>query len=298
VATTSIAEVLRIPQLPPVEAGEVSRVLVPGRGKMRVRSVRLSDRVDSPPILLLHGWSATADVNFGTVIGPISESFDVIAPDLRGHGGGIKGRDPFTIESCADDMAGLIETLGIGPVVTLGYSLGGPVALVLARRRPDLVSGLVLCATAARLGRSAAGRIALGAIGTLGLAGQMAIAQATRRTRFSREIIRRLPTPLGHDLTQVAEVGIELARFDARPWLSEVNKPAAVVVTLRDHAVPPIDQEMMAKALPMASVFCVDGDHDVCLSPNPIYESTVCAAIYDVVSRASEETRTQRSTLG
>ncbi len=286
--TTTLAEVLRIPQVPPVSSGEVRRIAVPGRGRMRCRIIG-EPGGSTPTLLVLHGWTATADVNFATVFGPLAECFPVVAPDLRGHGGGIRGSAPFTLEACAEDMAGLLDTLGTGPTIALGYSLGGPIALLLARRHPQLISGLVLCATAARLGRSSAGRLALGALGAFGLATHSAVYQVARSGKIPREIIRRLPTPLGHDLAQVAEVGGELARFDARPWLGEITQPAVVVVTRRDHAVPAIDQEMLATGLADCRVFEVDGDHDICLSPNPVYESTICAAAGDVASRCGCE---------
>src|SRR5690349_23831945 len=46
------------------------------------------------------------------------------------------------LADCADDAAALLETLGTGPVIAVGYSLGGPVAQLLWKRHPDLVSGL------------------------------------------------------------------------------------------------------------------------------------------------------------
>ena len=72
----------------------------------------------------------------------------MVAPDLRGHGRGIRSRRPFRLEDCADDLAALVEQLGCGPVVVVGYSMGGLVAQLLWRRHPDLVAGLVLCSTA------------------------------------------------------------------------------------------------------------------------------------------------------
>ncbi len=277
----TLSEVLRLPHIPSVNLGFVERVSLPGRGRCRVRLVP-PPAPGSPVVTLLHGWTATADLNFATVMAPLSERFGIVAPDMRGHGGGIRSHERFSLESCADDVAELLEVLDVGPSILLGYSMGGPIALLAARRHPEAVRGLVLCATAARLGRSNAGRLALGALGAVGMAAQSAMLRVVHQGALPREVIRHLPTPLGHDLTQVAEVGTELARFDARPWLDEIQMPTALVLTRNDHAVPPADQQVLAQGLAGCRLFEVEGDHDVCLSPNPVFESTVCAAVTEV----------------
>ena len=98
-------------------------------------------------MVLLHGWTATADLNWGRCYAALGEQYEVIAPDLRGHGGGVRGQ--FSLEACADDTAALLTALGKGPAILVGYSLGGPVATLVWRRHPELVTGLVLCSTAA-----------------------------------------------------------------------------------------------------------------------------------------------------
>jgi 3-oxoadipate enol-lactonase len=58
----------------------------------------------------------------------------------------------------------------------------------------------------------------------------------------------------------IAEAGRELGRFDARPWLSEIRAPAAVVVTLEDSAVPPRLQRDLARRLG-APIYESPGNH-------------------------------------
>src|SRR5207245_2439518 len=73
--------------------------------------------------------------------------YRVLAVDHRGHGHGLRSTKPFRIADCADDTAALIQTLGVGPVIAVGYSMGGAIAQVLTHRHPELVGGLVLSAT-------------------------------------------------------------------------------------------------------------------------------------------------------
>jgi lipase len=67
----------------------------------------------------------------------------VVAPDLLGHGRS-SWDAPWTIEANVTALGALLDTDGSGPVVVVGHSFGGAIALNLAAMRPDLVAGLVL----------------------------------------------------------------------------------------------------------------------------------------------------------
>src|SRR5436190_22374251 len=79
----------------------------------------------------------------------------VVALDARGHGAST--RYPADVSSAAlvDDAAFAVEHFGIAPVVAIGQSLGGLIALLLAARHPELVSGLVVAEASAARGRDA-----------------------------------------------------------------------------------------------------------------------------------------------
>ena len=101
------------------------------------------DRVGSgPPLLWLHGLGASAR-DWEDQVGHFQDRFDQIVPDLRGHGRSEKPGGPYSIEGFASDVAGLIEQLGVGPVVVIGISLGGMVGFQLVADRPDLLTHLV-----------------------------------------------------------------------------------------------------------------------------------------------------------
>src|SRR5262249_9076946 len=63
-------------------------------------------------------------------------------------------------EDCADDVAALATVLGVRRFVAVGYSMGGMIAQLLARRHPPLLSGLVLCSTAGNVRQAPAGGVA------------------------------------------------------------------------------------------------------------------------------------------
>ena len=100
----------------------------------------------APAVFLLHGATLTAELNWSGVVAPLAERYRVITFDLRNHGEGPR-RARFRLEDCADDVAAIAGALGIERIVPAGYSMGGFLAQLLWKRHPELVRGLVLCAT-------------------------------------------------------------------------------------------------------------------------------------------------------
>jgi pimeloyl-ACP methyl ester carboxylesterase len=99
------------------------------------------------PLVLLHGWPGDRG-DWRALLPLIGGDVDVVAPDLRGFGESDKHRvDPRTGYSAAaqaSSVLGLVEELGLGPVVLAGYDVGSRVAQAIARTAPDLVRGLVV----------------------------------------------------------------------------------------------------------------------------------------------------------
>jgi 3-oxoadipate enol-lactonase len=247
---------------PPVPLPRGCAIHVPGRGELFVRDTG----GDGPPVLLLHGWMFSADLNWYCTYGPLEEAgYRVIALDHRGHGRGLRGPEPFRLKDCADDAAALLAHLKVQPAIVVGYSMGGPIASLLARDHPRLVSGLILGATSldwsGRRMRTfwrtmAALRLALG------LAPESLWQRSLKAAGFPRSAIT---TWVAAELSRgssvdIAEAGRELGRYDATSWIAGVEAPGAVIVTTRDTAVPPAKQRALAAAM-RAPVFEVEGTH-------------------------------------
>ncbi len=94
------------------------------------------------PLVLLHGGLGSGEM-FGPVIGALAATHQVIVPDLQGHGRTADIDRPIDIKLLADDIAALIDHLGIERPDVVGYSLGGGVALFTAVKHPDKVRKLV-----------------------------------------------------------------------------------------------------------------------------------------------------------
>lgn len=100
------------------------------------------------PILCLHGHPGSRRT-MGVFTKSLSQRFMTVAPDLRGYGQS-RAQRPFEMTAHLSDLAELLEQLSAGSFLVLGWSLGGILAMELALRHPQQVSGLILVATAAR----------------------------------------------------------------------------------------------------------------------------------------------------
>ena len=113
----------------------------------RVRLVEAGDN-HAFPIVLLHGWGASA-YNYRGLFGPLAAAgFRVIAPDFRGHGWSDTrlARGAWTRQAMTDWVRRLLDALGVRECVLVGQSIGGAVALDAAAAMPDRVRGVVLLA--------------------------------------------------------------------------------------------------------------------------------------------------------
>lgn len=96
----------------------------------------------SPVLVFLHGWTCDRRT-WAPQVQDLSSTNRCIAVDFRGRGNS-SPTPPFDAVTAAEDVAALVRTLGIGPVVLIGHSLGGLVALLVNSRHPELVLGIVL----------------------------------------------------------------------------------------------------------------------------------------------------------
>ncbi len=238
-------------------------VNVPGRGELFLRDTG----GDGPAVMLLHGWTVTADMNFHTVYEPLAEAgYRVLAIDHRGHGRGLRAMAPFSLIDCAADAAAAVIALEVEPAVFVGYSMGGTIAQLVARDHRQVVRGVVLSATAQHFQDPQTSKVWRW-MGAVGLALSVAPRAAWHAGFKQAEIPYSSPRTawwlselMRHSARDLAEAGRELGRFDSRPWLAGVDVPAASVITTKDTSVGPQRQRELAAALG-AEVFEVPLDH-------------------------------------
>ncbi|MBW3632871.1 MAG: alpha/beta hydrolase [Chloroflexi bacterium] len=94
------------------------------------------------PLVLIHGAYGTIEL-WGPILASLAEDRQVIAVELQGHGHTADVDRPFSYEQLADDVAAVMEHLGVAQADVVGYSMGGNTGLQLAIRHPDRVRKLV-----------------------------------------------------------------------------------------------------------------------------------------------------------
>ncbi|MCU1396036.1 MAG: putative hydrolase [Ilumatobacteraceae bacterium] len=276
------------PKLPPGR-----HVELPGRGTTFVRELP-GPSPDAPTVMLLHGWTASADLNWFLTYFALAEHFRVVAIDHRGHGRGIRSRKLFRLEDCADDAVALADVLGIERFIPVGYSMGGPIAQLIWRRHPERVSGLVLCATTSTFSSSREERLSF--MGLTGLAAVARYTPARAREWLTHQIYLQrkvgawepwaLEQAAMHEWRTVLEAGRAIGRFDSTSWIGGVDVPTSCVITMRDRVVPLQRQITLSRAITGAEAYRVDGDHDACIANAAEFVPTLIRAITSVCQRA------------
>lgn len=270
-------------------------VVVPGRGEFFIRHFVHPDP-QAPTVLLSHGWTANTDLQFFAAYRQIAEKYSFIGIDHRGHGRGLRSSHPFSLEDCADDAAAVLDTLGISRVITVGYSMGGSISMLLCRRHRHLVRALVLQATALEWSSTRRQqnhwrvvRIAAPAIRHLS-SPRFVRARIRRIINRKSEAFDKLDWIVGeilrNDPWAIGQAGQALSRYDARSWAHELNVPMAVVVTEKDQLVVPEKQHHLAEVV-QAHTVPLDGDHFVSLVSPQRYATATRVAIDYVVHQSS-----------
>lgn len=280
---------MELPFLPPGRAVPVSS------GEVFVRHLPGDD--GRLPVLLLHGWMATADLNFFPLYPVLRDAGrGLIAPDLRHHGRGAAVEAEFDMDAAADEVAEVLDGLGVRRAVVVGYSLGTAVGHAFARRHRDRCAGLILCAGALHW-RGPIRRLAIWRAGWDGTVQRMSLGRWGGRALL-RKAAKDNPelAPIGDWMVGELErghpgglrsAGAALARFDARGMVPELRGtvPVEVVKTQRDRLVPPRRQSEMAEAHGVEPVVIDAGHLSPALQPEelarvlpPVIEGVAAAA--------------------
>ena len=242
-----------------------------------VNDIRLSfiDEGKGPAILFVHGFPLSRGC-WRPQIDALRSQYRCIAPDLRGFGASEATPGPVaavTMDQYADDIAKLVQALGTGPVVLVGHSMGGYVALAIAGKHPEILRALVLVAT--RAGQdtpeAAAGRRKTAeAVRTTGT--QMVIDAMTPKmiapsndSKALLDAVRGFMEPASRDGVIGALLGMA-DRPDATPGLANIDVPTLVVTGEEDAIIDPGESQALEQAIPGARLQVIpDAGHFVAL---------------------------------
>lgn len=199
----------------------------------------------------------------------------IILYDKRGHGLSEETPGPYSIDQLCDDAAGLIRHLDLSRVVFVGLSIGGLIGQSLAARHGDLLAGLVISNSAAKIGEAAMWR---DRIATIRKDGLTAIGAATMERWFSpgfrasgaaapwQRMLERQP------LAGYAACCEAIAAADLRQSTAGLRLPVRLIAGSLDGATPPEIVAETARLIPGARLDLIEGaGHIPCVEAPDAY---------------------------
>ena len=203
---------------------------------------------EAPSVVLVHGGTSSAAVDWDPVLPWLETAFDVVTMDLRGHGASTGLEGGIGIEAFAADLELVLEELGLRGAGLVGCSVGGHSILSLAARRPELAGAVVTIGACRRGDPSRIRTISEGRW----LPELMAIEHDQART-WSGE------GPYWRHLLEVLTIDWAEHHDILDEDLAAVRCPTLVVHGDRDKVQPPSEAITIAAGLPDSELFVVPG---------------------------------------
>jgi pimeloyl-ACP methyl ester carboxylesterase len=194
----------------------------------------------------------------------LAPRFDVVAHRLRD--------DRDRMEHLVDDLRARLDELApTKPVILIGESFGGALALSFALAHPARVAGLVIVNSFPYFRPQLRLRLAIHGLSMLPWGAMRVVRRATAWRLHSRhthrEDLRRF-LKLMRETTRAGYVNRLriLTRYDVRPRLGDIRPPTLFLASSDDHLVPAVEQaRLMAGAVPRAAMRVLDGHGHICL---------------------------------
>ena len=225
--------------------------------------VAYKDEGKGPPLLLIHGFPLNRE-SWSKQVEGLSASHRVIVPDLSGFGASEAGPGLTTMKRFAEDLFTLCLQLQTGPVVVVGHSMGGYIALAFEKAYPMFLSGLVLVSTkagadspeAAQARRETAKKVQAEGIGSVVEAMAPKMLAATNTDPHMAQAVLDIMWSASPKGVENALLGMA-ARPDERECIQDIRVPTLVVTGADDIIIPPQESVAMADAIPDAHLVVI-----------------------------------------
>jgi pimeloyl-ACP methyl ester carboxylesterase len=244
-------------------------------------TLRVVDNGVGRPLVLLHGITLGAEI-WAYQLRDLADSYRVIAPDWRGHGGSIVGRDGYGLDRLAQDLATILTDLDLRGAVLVGHSMGGMALMRFLADHRDIVdervAGVVFLSTSAdpRMPRGmavAARRLGAGVFvdghSRIPIPAAADVITGLLPLSVFRRAFGRDPVPahVAHTRSVMARTpalaamssGFGITAHDGRTALEATQLPSLVVVGTRDLLTPPAAARRIATHLPHGRLVEIDG---------------------------------------
>jgi 3-oxoadipate enol-lactonase len=219
-----------------------------------------------PAVVLIHGYPFNRSL-WNEQVEALSANYRVVTPDLRGFGESDASEGPATMNRMAQDVAKLMDQLGIDRAVIGGLSMGGYVALAFVKQFPSRVKALVLADTRPQAdteeGKQTRVQQAEKALseGVAGIADAMLPKLLTPETVSKRpEVVKRVRDMMLKTKPQGAASALlgMAEREDQSEFISTIDVPTLIVVGREDAITPLADSEMMHAKMQQSRLVVLD----------------------------------------
>lgn len=236
--------------------------------KSELFPLSFKDQGKGKPLVLLHAFPLTSAM-WTPQVEAFSELYRIITPDMRGFGASDRFVGTPSVDAAADDIAALLDHLGINePIVLGGLSMGGYVALAFARRHPQRLAGLVLADTRAEPDDDTAKANREKQIELVRTQGPAALIDSMM-SKLTSTITRTWNPGLIQRIFEMATAQTPEAivdalillrdRPDSRPGLPQIAVPSLVVVGAEDVITPLEVATALRFAIPKAHLRVIPG---------------------------------------
>jgi len=192
-----------------------------------------------PRVLLLHPGLGHGDY-WANQIGPLSQDYEVMVVDLRGHGRSTRSAKPITYELMADDVTYLIRRLHFGEPAVVGWGDGALVGLEMARRHPKRLSKLI----AFGMAHDVSGL-------QPGVDQTPTFIEYVHKTAADYDRLAPAPKDFNATVDQMEALWAASPHYTARD-LASVKTPTTIMVAEHDEWVIPEHAEQAAQLIPGA----------------------------------------------
>lgn len=230
--------------------------------KIQVNDISVHYEIDGPetaPVIVCSHCLAGDLTVWNEQVAVLRETYRVLRYDTRGHGGTMAPHGPYTLETLAMDLVGLLDALNISRSHILGISMGGMVAQTLALMKPERILSLILCDTTASMPEEMA-PLWEERIQSAAERGMSSLADATvdrwlsadfqknnpERARQIRDLIVNTP------VTGFAGCARAISRLDMTSQLSRIALPTLIMVGEQDPGTPVASARQIHAQLPDA----------------------------------------------
>jgi 3-oxoadipate enol-lactonase len=219
----------------------------------------------APPMLLLNALGTTSDL-WAAQVEDFSHLFRVVRCDTRGHGDSDAPAGDYTLDRLGHDALAVLDAVGARRAHVCGVSLGGLVALWLARHAPQRIGRVVAANTGARIGTAALWQQRIAAARAQGMA---ALAEAALQRWFTERFRQADPDTVDRFRAMLAACPATgytgccaaLRDADLRGDLDRIAAPTLVVAGTRDRATPPSLGNLVRERVAGAHTVTLDAAH-------------------------------------